>query len=216
MSVSLPNGVVFSLATTYAAADTVSAVTNASPAVATTSAAHGITSGNFVEVTSGWSRLNQRIVRAANAAASALDYEGINSSDTTLYPVGTGIGSVREITAWTQIAQILELTTNGGDMQFTTYSFLEQDFESQLPTQASPMNIAMTIADDATLAGYIALKAVADTRALVGLKAVLPGGSVIVYNGYVSFNETPSMTKNQLMGVRATFSLQGRPTRYAS
>lgn len=215
MSVSLPNGVILSLATSYAAADTVSAVTNANPAVATTSAAHGIVTGQFMEVTSGWSRLNQRIVRAASASGSTLSYEGIDATSTTNYPAGTGTGSVREIAAWTQISQILDLTSSGGDMQFVTYSFLEQDFESQLPTQANPMSIAMTIADDPTLAGYVALKNVADTRVLVGLKAVLPTGSIILYNGYVSFNETPTMTKNQLMGVRATFSLQGRPVRYA-
>jgi hypothetical protein len=117
-----------------------SAVTNANPAVATTSAPHGITTGDFVEVTSGWSRLNNRIVRAASASGSSLAYEGIDSSSTVNYPVGTGTGSIRAITAFTQISQILDLTSSGGEMQFTNYSFLEQDFESQLPTQASPMS----------------------------------------------------------------------------
>lgn len=216
MAVSLPNGVTLALATAYAAADTVSAVTNANPAVATTSAAHGITNGAFVEVTSGWSKLNNRIVRVANAAASALDYEGINTTSTQNYPAGSGGGSIREITTWTQISQILELTSSGGEMQFTTYSFLEQDFESQLPTQSSPMTITISVADDPSLPGYVALKNAADTRALVGLKATMPNGSVILYNGYLSFNETPSMTKNSVMACQATFSLQGRPVRYAS
>ena len=170
MSVKLPNGVTLALATTYAVADTVSAVTNANPAVATTSAPHGITTGDFVEVTSGWSRLNNRIVRAASASGSSLAYEGIDSSSTVNYPVGTGTGSIRAITAFTQISQILDLTSSGGEMQFTNYSFLEQDFESQLPTQASPMSMSISIADDASLAGYIALKAASESRALTGLK----------------------------------------------
>ena len=51
---------------------------------------------------------------------------------------------------------------------------------------------------------------------LVALKATMPNGSVILYNGYVSFNETPTMTKNSVMVVNATFSLQGRPVRYAA
>lgn len=216
MAVKLPNGVTLALATAYAAADTVSVVTNASTAVATTSAAHGLTDGVFVEVTSGWSKLNNRIVRVDNAAGSALDYEGINSTSTQNYPAGSGGGSVREITTWTQISQVLELTSSGGEMQFTTYSFLEQDFESQLPTQSSPMTITISVADDASLAGYIALKNAADTRALVGLKATLPDSSLILYNGYVSFNETPSMTKNSVMACQATFSLQGRPVRYSA
>jgi hypothetical protein len=216
MSVKLPNGVILAIATTYAAADTVSAVSNANPAVATTSLAHGITTGNFLEVTSGWAKLNQRVVRAAAAAGSSVAYEGIDATSVVNYPAGTGGGSVREITGWTQISQVLELSTSGGEMQFTNYSFLEQDFESQLPTQASPMSMTIQIADDATLPGYIALKNVADTRQLVALKCTLPDGSLIVYNGYMSFNETPSMTKNQIMAVTATFSLQNRPVRYAS
>ena len=51
---------------------------------------------------------------------------------------------------------------------------------------------------------------------LTGLKATLPNGSIILYNGYVSLNQTPSFTKGQLMVVKATFSLQGLPIRYAS
>lgn len=216
MAVKLPNGVTLALATAYAAADTVSAVTNANPAVATTSGAHGISDGEFVEVTSGWSKLNNRIVRVDNASGSTLDYEGINSTSTQNYPAGSGGGSIRAITTWTQISQILELTSSGGEMQFTTYSFLEQDFESQLPTQSSPMTITISVADDPTLPGYVALKNAAETRVLVGLKATMPDNSVILYNGYVSFNETPSMTKNEVMACQATFSLQGRPVRYAS
>lgn len=215
MAVSLPNGVLLSLATTYGADLTVSAITNANPGVAT-STAHGLSNGDIVEVTSGWSRLNNRLVRVSGVTANTFNLEGIDTSSTSLYPAGTGAGTVREITAFTQIAQILEMSSSGGDMQFVTYSFLEQDFESQLPTQSSPQTISVTIADDASLAGYIAMKAAALTREVTGLKALLPSGSVLYYNGYVNFDETPSMTKNQLMGNKGGFSLQGRPVRYAS
>lgn len=216
MSVQLPNGVVLSLATTYGVAKAVSAVSNASPAVATTAAAHGITNGSFVEVTSGWSKLNNQIVRAAAASASTLSYEGVDTASTALYAVGGGIGSIREITAFTQISQILTLTSNGGDMQFANYSFLESDQENQLPTQSSAQSLVLEIADDATLPGYIALRAASRTRAITALKMVMPSGAVLLYNGYVSLNETPTMTKGAVMSVKATFSLQGIPVRYAA
>lgn len=216
IAVKLPNGVILALATAYAAADTVTAVTNANPGVATTSGSHGVSDGDFLEVTSGWALLNNRIVRADNASGSSVDYEGINTASTVRYPAGSGTGSFRAITTWTQVAQILDLSSSGGEMQFTTYSFLEQDFETQMPTQSSPQSLTFSVADDASLAGYIALKNAADSRALTGLKCTLPDGSLILYNGYVSFNETPSMTKNQVMACQATFSLQGKPVRYAS
>jgi hypothetical protein len=213
MAVSLPNGVLLSIATSYAAAVTVTGITNANPGVATATA-HGFSNGDVLEFTSGWSRLNNRLVRVSGVTTNTFNLEGIDTSSTTLYPTGTGGGTVRKITAFTQIAQILELTSSGGEMQYVTYSFLEQDFESQMPTQSSPQTLAMTIADDQTLAGFIAMKAAAQTRALTGMRATLPNGSILFYNGYVDFDETPSMTKNQVMGCRGGFSLQGRPVRY--
>lgn len=213
MSVSLPNGVLLALATAYAAPQTISAISNASPGVATCTA-HGYANGDILEITSGWSRLNNKLVRAASVAANTFQLEGIDTSSTSLYPAGSGIGTVRKVTTFTQIAQILELTSSGGEMQFVTYSFLEQDFETQLPTQASPQQLQITVADDSALAGYQALKVAAQTRALTGLRATLPSGALLYYNGYVNFDETPSMTKNQLMGCKGGFALQNRPVRY--
>jgi hypothetical protein len=215
MAVSLPNGVTLALATTYAASVIVNSITNATNPLVTTSAVHGLAIGDIVEMTSGWSRLNNRLVRVLTVPlTTTFTIEGIDTTSTTLYPAGTGAGSLRKITAFTQISQILELTSSGGDMQFVTYSFLEQDFETQLPTQASPQQLSITIADDQTLAGYIAMKAAATTRALTGFRAQLPNGSVLYYNGYVNFDETPSLTKNQLMGCKGGFALQNRPVRY--
>ncbi|AZS78592.1 phage tail protein [Achromobacter spanius] len=215
MSVSLPNGVIIALATAYGASKNITALTNANPAVAT-SAAHGIANGALVEVKSGWQKINERIVRVADAAAGAFSLDGMNTSSLVQYPAGTGAGSVREITAFTQITQILETSTSGGEMQFATYSFLENDFEAQIPTQASAQSLDLTIADDPTLAGYKALQAAAETREVRALRITFPNGSMILYNGYVSFNETPTMTKGEVMGVRATFSLLSRPVRYAA
>jgi hypothetical protein len=95
-------------------------------------------------------------------------------------------------------------------------SFLEQNFETQIPTVTSAMSISIGIADDPSLSGYIALKAAADQRAIRALRLQLPDGSFILYNGYVSFNETPTVTKGQVMQVKATLSLLARPVRYAS
>src|SRR5690606_1745991 len=115
------------------------------------------------------------------------------------FPTGSGAGSAAKIDTFTQIQQVLECTTSGGEMQFTQYSFLENDFESQIPTQASAQTLTMSIADDDSLPSYAALKKIAEARDPVPLKAQMPNGSIILYYGYVSFNETPTMTKNQVM-----------------
>lgn len=214
MSVSLPNGIVLAIATAYAASLTVSAASNASPAVLTVTNTLAI--GDYVEVTSGWSRINGRIFRLSAVSGTTATLEGLDTTSTTLYPAGSGIGSIRKINTWTQITQVLGCTSSGGDPQYQTYSFLEQDFDSQIPTTTSAQSLALEIADDPTLAGYIALKAVAITRAPTALRATLPAGGFILYNGIFAFDETPSLTKGNLMSVKAGVALQGRPVRYAT
>ena len=214
MAARLPDGAIVSLATTMGTAKTVSAITNASTGVAT-STSHGFTDGDLVIMSSGWSNLDNRIVRVDNSATNAFDIEGVDTSSTTLFPTGSGTGTATEITAFTQITQIMGFATTGGDQQFATYSFLEQNFETQIPTISSAQTITIDIADDPSLAGYIALKAASDARATRGLKIAMPDGSFILYYGYVTLNETPSVTKGAVMQVKATFSLLGRPVRYA-
>ena len=213
MSISLPNGATLKLATVYGAAISTTAASNASPAVLT-AAAHGLANGDLIEVTSGWSRINNRIFRVSLSAAGTFALEGLDSTNTATYTPGGGVGSVRKITTLTQITQVLESTSSGGEMGFTEVSFLENDFSTQLPTQASAQSIAISIADDPTLAGFIAVKAAAETRSPRALVVTLPNNSVILYNGIVSLDETPSLTKNSIMAVKSTFSLQGRPVRY--
>lgn len=215
MAVSLPNGAVVSIASAYAAPITVTAVSNANPAVATAEG-HGLANGDIVEVTSGWSRLNSRIARVAGVTADTFQLEGINTTSTNLYPAGGGAGSVRKVSTWQQITQVLEFTTSGGEQQFVTYSFLEEDVEHQIPTVKSASSFAMTIGDDAELPWYSILSDANDDRIPRAVSVVLPSGSAIFYNGYVTLNKTPTLTKNELMGLQSTVSLTSEPMRYAA
>ncbi|MGX5220230.1 phage tail protein [Pseudomonas segetis] len=215
MSVSLPNGAVVAIAASYDAPVSVTAITNANPAVATATA-HGLTDGDLIEVTSGWSRLNSRVVRVANSDTNTFELEGINTSDTNLYPAGGGIGEVKGIATMTQITQVLEFTTSGGDQQFVTYSFLEEDVEHQIPTVKSASSFAMTIGDDASLPWYALLSAANDDRVPRAVTVTLPSGSLIAYNGYVTLNKTPTLTKNEIMGLQSTVSLTSEPVRYSA
>lgn len=213
MAATLPDGSTVAIATTYGAVKTVTAINNANPGVIT-SAAHGLLNGAFYELKSGWQKLNERIFKAGNVATNALDVSGFDTTNASDYPSGTGAGSLREITGWTQIAQILEFTTNGGEQQFSNFSFLEDSFERQLPTVTSAQSLQIGVADDPTLPGYLALKLAGEQRAIRAIRVTLPNGSVLLYNGFVSFNETPTLNKGSVMQVTATVSLQGRPVRY--
>jgi hypothetical protein len=215
ISVSLPNGAVVAAANTYAAPKTVTAISNAAEA-SCSSTAHGFVAGDILEVTSGWSRLNSRIVRVKSATTDAYVLEGVDTSNVNLYPVGGGAGQARKILTWVQITQVLEFATSGGEQQFVTYSFLEEDVEHQIPTVKSASSFAMTIGDDASLPWYALLSAANDDRVPRAVRITLPSMSSILYNGYVTLNKTPTLTKNEIMGLKATVSLTSEPTRYSA
>lgn len=216
MSVQLPNGAIVAIASGYGVSKSMTALTNANPGVATLESSHGVTTGDFLEVTSGWNRLTDKIVRAGTVSTNDVGLEGINTSLTSIYPAGGGVGSVREITGWTQLAQVLSSSTNGGEQQFATYQFLESDQEKRIPTNKSAAGLTFSIADDPSLAGYVLASTANDDRLPRAVRITLPSGSILLYNAYISLNKTPSLTSNEVMAVEVTLSLLAEPVRYSA
>jgi hypothetical protein len=221
MAVSLPNGSLVAIAASYGTSKTMSALTNGSPPIATLESSHGVVSGDILEVTSGWSRLTDKIVRASSTlgspvGANEISLEGIDTTLTSVYPAAGGTGTVREVLTWTQLAQILESTSSGGEQQFLEYQFLEADAKKRIPTFKNPAGLSFTIADDPSLAGYILASTANDDRLPRAIRVTLASGALIFYNAFVSLNKTPSLTVNELMAVEVTLSLLNEPVRYTS
>jgi hypothetical protein len=213
MSVALPNGAIISIASGYGSALTVTIATNAAPPVLT-SAAHGLINGDFVEVSSGWGRLDQKTCRVSGSTTNTFNLENIDATSTTVYPAGSGIGSVRKVTGYTQLSQILSSASSGGEQQFLTYQFLEGDSQKQIPTFKAPAGLTFSIGDDAAQAGYIIASAANDDRLKRSVKVTLPSAAILSYNAYISINKTPSLTVNELMAIQCTMSLLAEPVRY--
>jgi len=215
MAVSLPNGSTVAIASGYGSPKTITAISNANPGVAT-SAAHGFTDGGYIDIVSGWARLTDRIVRVDDAATGNFELEGIDTSSTTLFPAGGGTGTAREVTGWTQLAQILDSTSEGGEQQFWTGQFLEGDREIRIPTTKSAAGITFQIADDPALPGYQLAKLANDDREPRAVLVTLSNGQKLLYKAYISLGLIPSLTVNQAMTVQVTLSLMGDPVRYAN
>src|SRR5574343_1972817 len=106
MAARLPDAAIVTLGTGFSAAKAIQSITNANPGVVTSNA-HGFANNDLLVVTSGWSNLNNRIIRAAGVAANSYNLDQIDTSLTNLFPAGSGGGSAQAVTAWTQISQIL-------------------------------------------------------------------------------------------------------------
>lgn len=213
MSVSLPNGATVAIESGTGTNTAISVVTNANPAVAT-STAHGLANGDFVEIVSGWSRLTNKVVRVSGVTANTFNLENIDTTLVSIYPAGTGIGTFAKVTGYTQLSQILSSASSGGEQQFLEYQFLESDAQKRIPTFKSAAGLTFTIADDTTQPGYLLAVVANDDRLPRAVKVTLPSGSVISYNAFISINKTPSLTVNELMAVEATLSLLNEPVRY--
>lgn len=215
MAISLPNGALVAMANGYGSALTVSAITNANPAVAS-STGHALVDGDIVEVTTGWSRLTDKVVKVDQLTADTFGLLGVDTSLTSIYPSGGSAGSVRKVTGFTQLAQILDSSSSGGEQQFLEYQLLEGDAQKRIPTFKSAAGLTFSVADDPLLPGYILASAANDDRLPRAVRITLPSGATIFYNAYISLNKTPSLTVNQIMAVEVTLSLLAEPVRYAA
>lgn len=210
-----PNGTIFSVATVYDAAKTISAVTNANPGVAS-STAHGYNDGDIVVVSSGWTGLNDRVVRVADKTTDAFSLEGIDTTNTSKFPPGAGVGSARKVTTWAALSQITNSASSGGEQQFAQWVYLEDGVQRQRPTFKNAKSLQLTLDYDPSLPWYTALIAADEAGDPRVLRAALPNGAFLYYNMYVGFDGEPTMTINQNMQCVATFSHVARFIRYAS
>lgn len=216
MTVRVANGSQLHIANGYGAAIAVTAITNATTAVASATG-HGLLTGDYAEVTAGWSRLNNKTVRIGAVTANTFELEGVDTTLTSIYATGSGVpASVRKISAWQQIIQVIRTGSDGGEQQYATYQLLEGDSENRIPTIKSAQGLSFGIADDPTLAGFILASAANDDRLQRSLRISLPGGSKILYTAFVSVNKVPSMNQNEVMACDMSLSLQAEVQRYAT
>lgn len=210
----LPDGTTFDIAATYGAAKNMTAVSNANPGVATLEASHGVAANDIMEVTSGWPRLNGRLVKAGTPSTNDIPLTGINTTSTSDYPAGSGTGTVREVLTWQRLQWIYNVATQGGDQGFVTHSPMESYDDYQLPSSRSPVSLSFDVGDVPGLPHIPLMEAADAARTNIALRANLPNGGIIYYNGILTFAQTPTLSKGNVMVRKATFSLQGLTTRY--
>jgi len=213
-TVTLSTGTSVAVASVYAAVKSMTAISNATEAVATLEASHGVVVNDILEVISGWGRLDKRVVRASAVATNDVTFDDINTTSTTFFPAGQGTGSVREISTWVSLNGIREVAFAGGETQFADVTTLEDVIQKQIPTVESPSTFTFTMLDDTTQ-GYVAVVTTAsDAKALMAIRFTLPSGSIIYGTGYWAIQRTPTIALNSPLTTNLTFTLANLVTRY--
>jgi hypothetical protein len=216
MSVTKTAGTQFAIGSTYGTGFTVTAITNANPAVATLSASHGVIVGDFIELTSGWDLANGRIFRISAVATNDVTLEGFNTSDTTKYPAGTGTGTGREVTAWTTLSQISpDFSVQGGDQNFADTTFVSNLIRTQIPTDRNSITCTLPIFYDPTLAWFSTVRTAAEASTPYAFRMIFPNNSRLVVGAYWSLRGVPTNQDGTLRDA-IDLSFIGSPTVYST
>lgn len=216
MSVTLAIGTQIQIASGYGSSKTMSAISNASAGVATLESSHGVIGGDYVEMTSGWGRLNGRVVRALSVSTNDVTLEGIDTSSTSRYPAGTGTGSVREISGWTTVSQITRnIQVSGGGQQFADISDLEDVLDKRIPTTRSPIDVSLPLYFDPTLSWWATVLAASEAATPYAVRMLFPNGAKLVANAYWSLQEVPTIEDSTLRG-RIDLSFSAAPKTYST
>lgn len=216
MAITLAVGTTVSIGT-LASAKTMSAVTNATQAVATLAASHGVIANDIIYIaTSGWQRLARRVVRAESVSTNDVTLDDINTSSTTYYPAGTGAGTIQEVSAWTQITQLTrDIQISGGEAQYTDVTTLDDVVDQEVPTRRSPYRVRLPIYFDAALSWVATVRAADEANTILPVRFSFPNGNLIYASAYWRFADFPTIEGETLRG-SVDLAIQGIPTIYAS
>lgn len=216
MSITKAVGTGIDIASTYGSAKTMSAISNATSAVATLAASHGVIVGDYIEITSGWGKLDGRVVRVSAVSTNDVTLEGIDTSSTTDYPAGTGTGSVREITAWTEITQRTpNFSISTGTVTYADITGLQDTEERKLPVRRGSTDMSVPGYFDPSLSWVTTVRTASDTSTPTGVRVRFPNGSKLLGNAYWNLSDGAGIEDFTLRdAIDLTFS--AKPITYAT
>ena len=213
MAYYFPEGSSQQFSQTFAGAKTITALTNASPAVAT-SVAHGYTTGDEIVLTSGWEDATDSVYKITVLTTDTFSISGLDTTNTGYFPSGTGTGTAQKISSWTAIPQVISISASGGDARFTDVNLLAKRNSLKIPTGFNATSITLSLAHDPAQAGYVTMVGISRNLSKVAFKQVISGGAVTYGYGYLSVSEMPKLNSNQGNTVDCAMTILGRSISY--
>ena len=198
---------------TIAAAKTITVATNANPCVMT-SVAHGYTTGDEILLTTGWEDATDSVYKITVLTADTFSVSGLDTTNTSFFAVGSGVGTAQKLSTWLDIPQVLTISASGGDARFTDISPLAKRNSIKVPTGFNATSVTLSLGHDSAQANYITMLGIARNLSKVAIKMVISGGAVTYGYGYMSVSETPKLNVNQANTVDAALTILGRTVSY--
>lgn len=199
----------------FASAKSITALTNANPASAT-SASHGYVDNDEVLVLSGWEDATNQVLRVDQQDVNTFTLLGLDTTNTRFFPAGSGTGTAQKVGTWVQIPQVTNIQTSGGDPRFTDVQLLASRNVLKIPTGFNATTTVLTLAHDPADANWQTMIGISRGLTPVAFKMALGGGGTTYGYGYMAVNESPKMNVNKVNEVDATFAFLGRQFSYST
>lgn len=196
-----------------AAADTITAITKASPGVVT-AAAHGLSNGDYVFLSvQGMHQMNDRVARIANVTTDTFELEGIDTSAFDTFSSGTA----EKITFGTTISTATSVSSSGGGFDMIDITTIHDNAKKEIPGLSQAATFSFENIWDVSDAGLVAMKTASDAQAKRAFKFTFgSGGQIMVFAGYVGANLLPGGNAQDKVTTSTTITMQGSPSYYAS
>jgi hypothetical protein len=200
--------------TALGAANIITAISKASPGVATANG-HALATGDFYRMdVEGMYQVDDRVFRASGVGSNAFALEG---EDTSLYDTFSS-GNAKAITFGTFMATVRGLTAGGGDFDFIDITTVHDNIRKQIPGMPQASTYTLENLWDATDAALIALKAASDNQQLLAFRFGFAGGTgpKVVFLGYVGATLLPTGSAQDVVVTPVAITMFGRPTIYSA
>jgi hypothetical protein len=195
---------------------TVTAVTNASPAVAS-STAHGYIDADPVLFASAWADANDTLFEVDQLTADTFSMLGMSTTDTSVYPVGSGAGTARKVDTWIEVPQILTISATGGGIKYGTISPIASRQDTKQPIGFEAAGLDIKIGYDPSNVIITGMQSLTRVFGKVAVKLLIPGGGRVYGYGNLACNEFPEIgSKDSPIQLSVGIGFDGRAISYGA
>lgn len=194
----LPNGAKVHTALSMGAPVTITAITNANPAVVT-AASHGLTAGDYVIINSPWCELDGRAFRVGVTDVDTFTLIGADTSDTADFSPGGGAGSFQEVVSWTEVPCVTDTSLTGGEAQWTEVGCLQEQKTTRLFNGFSPIDWQMSVVDLDGNPAIERFEKVTKSQEPTVTRITLKSGKVKLYPGIHIISPDSTMARGEVM-----------------
>ncbi|MDO9007223.1 MAG: phage tail tube protein [Thiobacillus sp.] len=214
MTIYTNSGLQMSMQSAIAAANTITAITNAAPGVFSCTA-NGYSNGDLLLLEiEGMTQLNKRVVEVVSVATDTFQIagpDGATGMDTTNFGTFTS-GTAKKLTMGTSITGCQGFTSSGGDIKFEDSTTVQDTVDKQIVTGASALSYGLDLQWDPANAGQQAMQAAFEVRASKAFRIQWPSGAYVMFYGSVGYSGAPGGAKQGITTTNAAIAAEGNLT----